>query len=140
MALELPAEYGDVLEDLKHRVRAARLQAQRSVNTELIRLYWVLGRTIAEQQEKAGWGSQVVTRLGDDLRREFPEMTGLSRRNLVYMRTFAAAWPDETGTSQCCWTSSLAVTSGTGTPRKRPKMGGLEACWNCRSPVVFVID
>lgn len=28
------------------------------------------------------------------MRREFPEQTGLSRTNLLYMRSFAAAWPD----------------------------------------------
>ena len=30
-----------------------------------------------------------------DLRREFPEMTGLSRSNLMYMRSFADARPEE---------------------------------------------
>lgn len=33
-------------------------------------------------------------RLADDLRAEFPKMKGLSRRNLFYMRGFAAAWPE----------------------------------------------
>jgi predicted nuclease of restriction endonuclease-like (RecB) superfamily len=35
----------------------------------------------------------VVGRLADDLRAEFPQMTGLSRSNLFYMRGFAASWP-----------------------------------------------
>ncbi len=30
--------------------------------------------------------------MAEDLRREFPEMTGLSRSNLQYMRAFATAW------------------------------------------------
>lgn len=33
-------------------------------------------------------------RLADALGAEFPEMKGLSRRNLFYIRGFAAAWPD----------------------------------------------
>jgi predicted nuclease of restriction endonuclease-like (RecB) superfamily len=37
----------------------------------------------------------VIERLGDDLRREFPDMKGLSRANLFYMRAFAEAYPDE---------------------------------------------
>jgi predicted nuclease of restriction endonuclease-like (RecB) superfamily len=36
----------------------------------------------------------VIDRLAADLRRDFPEMTGLSPRNLKYMRAFAEAWPD----------------------------------------------
>ena len=37
----------------------------------------------------------MIDRLGEDLRRAFPEMTGLSGRNLKYMRAFAEAWPDQ---------------------------------------------
>lgn len=39
-------------------------------------------------------GSKVVSRLATDLRAEFPGMKGLSPRNLIYMASFAAAWPD----------------------------------------------
>lgn len=92
--LELPDRYDEVLTDLKRRVHGAHLRAQRAVNTELIALYWHIGSTILEQQRAAGWGGKVVERLAHDLRREFPEMTGLSRRNLMYMRSFAEAWPD----------------------------------------------
>ena len=61
----------------------------------MIGLYWRIGKTILEQQRQAGWDSKVVERLAHDLRREFPEMTGLSRSNLMYMRSFADAWPEE---------------------------------------------
>jgi predicted nuclease of restriction endonuclease-like (RecB) superfamily len=36
----------------------------------------------------------VIERLSTDLRAEFPDMKGLSRRNLLYMRAFAEAWPE----------------------------------------------
>jgi hypothetical protein len=36
----------------------------------------------------------VIDRLSADLREAFPEMQGLSPRNLKYMRAFALAWPD----------------------------------------------
>ncbi|WP_461164611.1 PDDEXK nuclease domain-containing protein [Arthrobacter sp. R4-81] len=92
--LALPAGYTDLLGELKNRVRAARTAALRTVNTQLIELYWSIGRTILERQEVESWGSGVIGRLADDLRAEFPEMKGLSRSNLFYMRGFAAAWPD----------------------------------------------
>ena len=53
-----------------------------------------MGQDILARQESEGWGTRVVSRLADDLRRAFPEMTGLSSRNLNYMRSFAEAWPD----------------------------------------------
>jgi len=37
----------------------------------------------------------VNERLAADLRWAFPQMRGLSRSNLFYMRAFAAAWPRE---------------------------------------------
>lgn len=92
--LALPIGYTDLLGELKNRVLAARTKALRTVNTQLIELYWSIGRIILERQEVESWGSGVMGRLADDLRAEFPEMKGLSRRNLFYMRGFAAAWPD----------------------------------------------
>jgi hypothetical protein len=39
----LPVGYGNLLADLKARVRAAQLRAVASVNRELILLYWDIG-------------------------------------------------------------------------------------------------
>lgn len=88
----LPNGYRETLEVLKGRVRDARLRAQRTVNTELIELYWHIGSEILIQRDRQGWGTKVVQQLAEDLRAEFPDMTGLSRSNLQYMRAFAAAW------------------------------------------------
>jgi predicted nuclease of restriction endonuclease-like (RecB) superfamily len=91
----LPAGYDDLLRDLKQRIRTARVRAALAVNRELVLLYWSIGRDILQQQAELGWGAKVIEQLAGDLRREFPEMTGLSPRNLKYMRAFAEAWPDE---------------------------------------------
>lgn len=91
----LPDSYAATLDDLKKHVHAARLEAQRKVNNELLQLWWRIGRTILDRQAEEGWGSKVLTRLAADLRTEFPSMKGFSRANLFYMRSFAGAWPDE---------------------------------------------
>ena len=70
------------------------MQASLSVNRELILLYWRIGRDILARQKHEGWGAKVIDRVSKDLGRAFPEMTGLSARNLKYMRAFAEAWPD----------------------------------------------
>ena len=98
--LELPAGYPALLQELKERVHAARQHAQRQVNTQLIELYWSIGHAILAQQKREGWGSGVIDRLASDLRLAFPDMTGLSRSNLQYMRGFAAAWSPELAISQ----------------------------------------
>jgi predicted nuclease of restriction endonuclease-like (RecB) superfamily len=95
MRTVIPDDYAATLEELKKQVHAARFKAQRKVNTELLQLWWRIGRTILERQQQEAWGSRVLDRLAEDLRSAFPSMTGFSRANLFYMRRFAQAWPDE---------------------------------------------
>jgi predicted nuclease of restriction endonuclease-like (RecB) superfamily len=87
-----PAGYGELLEDLKARIRTAQVKAALSVNRELIALYWHIGRSIVERQRAEGWGKAVVDRLANDLRREFPGMAGFSPRNIWYARSFYLAY------------------------------------------------
>ncbi len=91
----VPAGYGELLAGVKREVRAARVQAARAVNTELIGLYWRIGRLLVERRATEGWGTAVVERLAADLRAEFPGMRGFSPRNLAYMRSLAEAYPVE---------------------------------------------
>lgn len=86
--------YADLLSDLKARIGAARVRAALAVNRELIELYWHIGREIDTRMIEEGWGVKTVDRLARDLRSIFPDMRGLSLRNLRYMRSFAAAWPE----------------------------------------------
>lgn len=90
----LPPGYADLLEDLKKRIREAQVRAGLTVNRELIRLYWEIGKSILKRQKSARWGDKVLDKLARDLRREFPDMKGFSRTNLKYMRMFAQAYPE----------------------------------------------
>jgi predicted nuclease of restriction endonuclease-like (RecB) superfamily len=93
----LPADYPEFLAEVKARIAAARTRAVLAVNSELIKLYCEIGRDILDREQREGWGTKVIDRLAVDLRRDFPAMTGLSRSNLHYMRSFADAWPCEQG-------------------------------------------
>ena len=62
--------------------------AARSVNHELISLYWDIGKAIAEKRADAGWGDAVVEKLSRDLIREFPGVRGFSSQNLWRMQQF----------------------------------------------------
>ena len=88
-------DYASWLSSLKRRIHEAQIRAAIVVNTELVRLYWQIGHEILERQNEQGWGAKVVERLAKDLKAEFPEMTGLSRANIMYMRAFAAAWSED---------------------------------------------
>ncbi len=93
--LEKPFDYTTLLSDLKTQIQAARTKAALAVNRELVLLYWSIGKRILEQQALQGWGAKVIQQLSNDLRLEFPDMQGLSKRNLQYMRAFAEAYSGE---------------------------------------------
>jgi predicted nuclease of restriction endonuclease-like (RecB) superfamily len=88
----MPPGYLRFLEDLKGRIRTARVKASLSANRELIELYWHIGKGIVERQRAAGWGISVVERLSSDLRSEFPGNAGFSAVNIWRMRAFYLAY------------------------------------------------
>jgi predicted nuclease of restriction endonuclease-like (RecB) superfamily len=111
--VELPPGYAKVLGDLTKRIKETRLATVIAANTEMVRLYWQVGRVILARQEQEGWGAKVIDRLSYDLRRAFPDMAGLSARNLKYMRAFASTWTDrevvQAPLAQLTWYHHLAL-------------------------------
>lgn len=118
-----PSGYGEWLADLKLRISTAQQRAALAVNTELLRLYWRIGRDILDRQAEQGWGTKVIERLSHDLRAAFPEMKGFSPRNLKYMRAFAQAWPDEEFVQQVAaqipWGHSMVLLDRIKAPEER---------------------
>ncbi len=90
----LPADYGHLLQSVKKQIQKSRIRAYRTVNKELIQLYWNIGKEIAVRQEQDGWGKSVVEKLSRDLRGEFKGASGYSARNLWDMRRFYDEYKD----------------------------------------------
>jgi hypothetical protein len=89
----MPSGYAELLEDLKGRIRQARISAGLAVNQELLLLYYGIGLELDRRDRLEAWGSGIINRLSQDLRQVFPEMEGLSPRNLRRMRAFYRAYP-----------------------------------------------
>lgn len=90
--LSTPDGYPALLAEIKARIAAARSNAARAANRELIGLYYELGHAVAVRVETAGWGRSVVERLAADLKKAFPDGRGYSARNLWRMVAFYRAW------------------------------------------------
>jgi predicted nuclease of restriction endonuclease-like (RecB) superfamily len=105
--------YAQLLDNIKARVRATRLRAAVAVNSELVLLYWYIGREILKRQGEQGWGTKVVDRLSRDLMREFPDVRGFSPRNLNYMLAFAQTWSKksilQSVIAKLPWTHNVAL-------------------------------
>jgi len=100
MKIESSSTYINFLSDIKQRVISARISAARSVNRELIALYWDIGRMIVEKQIKEGWGKSIVENLSRDLKQAFPGGKGFSSRNLWDMKRFYEQYAGHTNLRQ----------------------------------------
>lgn len=88
------SDFTALLTDVKSRIQAAQTRAVRSVNAELVRLYWDIGQIIDERQNREGWGTSVIPRLAKELKNELPELKGFSERNIGRMIAFHREYPD----------------------------------------------
>lgn len=92
-AASLPESYAATLQEIKSHLRSARIRAVLVANPIVIEAYWRTGKIILARQQEAAWGAKVIDRLAADLKEEFPDMGGLSARNLLAMKVFAREFP-----------------------------------------------
>jgi predicted nuclease of restriction endonuclease-like (RecB) superfamily len=106
-------EYIKFLNDLKSKIKQAQYQAYRIVNKELINLYWDIGKSIVEKQEKLGWGQKIIQQLAEDLQKEFHHNSGFSYANLDRMRKFYLTYKDNPKLAQLVreipWGQNIAI-------------------------------
>jgi predicted nuclease of restriction endonuclease-like (RecB) superfamily len=86
--------YNKLLIDIKHRIRQAQTKAILSANSEMISMYWDIGKMLVEKQKVAGWGAAVIPKLSKDIHNELPEIKGFSERNIGRMIAFYREYPD----------------------------------------------
>ena len=72
-----------IFEEIKGLVNTSRSRVYSAVNTEMLNLYWNIGKIIMEIQqgnERASYGDAVLEKLSEKLTNEFGK--GFSSRNL----------------------------------------------------------
>lgn len=85
-------DYDSTLTELKRQIKESQVRAITAANKELIRLYWKIGKTIVEKQERSGWGTKIIEKLAKDIQNAFPGIEGFSRTNIFRMRAFYIAY------------------------------------------------
>ena len=91
------ANFTGLLSEVKGRIQSAQTRAMLAANSELVRLYWDIGRVTNERQKGEGWGAAVIPRLTRALHNELPEVKGLSERNIKRMLAFYREYREPTG-------------------------------------------
>ena len=87
-------EINNIFDNIKDLVINSRNKVYQTVNTEMLNLYWNIGKAIMEIQqgdERASYGDAVLEKLSQKLTNEFGK--GFSSRNLRTMRKFYLMYP-----------------------------------------------
>ena len=96
MSKQLPnIEYSNWIKNLKIKIREAQNKVAFSINSQLLELYWELGRELAIRQKNTDWGSNYIETTAEELRSSFPQIKGFSRRNLYAMRQWFLFYSQE---------------------------------------------
>jgi len=104
-------------------IKQSRANAIKSVNAELIHLYWNIGEYISRKIQQAEWGDGVVAELADFIRRKEPDLKGFSDKNLWRMKQFYEAYKDSPKLStllrEISWSNNLAIFSRSRSEQER---------------------
>jgi predicted nuclease of restriction endonuclease-like (RecB) superfamily len=86
--------YQSLFSDIKQKIQRSQVKAAVAVNSEMILLYWEIGKSIAEKQSQEGWSAGVIPQLSKDLQKDLPGTKGFSERNLGRMLAFYREYPE----------------------------------------------
>ena len=101
--------YRDWIREISQRFRQSQLKAAVSVNAEMLRFYWSLGRDMEAQKANYAWGSHFYQQISEDLQDELPGVKSFSPRNLRYMHQFYKLFPEETVADGAAWTAPYEI-------------------------------
>lgn len=104
-------EINNIFDNIKELVINSRNKVYQTVNTEMLNLYWNIGKAIMEIQQgdkRASYGDTLLEKLSQKLTDEFGK--GFSKRNLERMRKFYIYFPIATTvSSQLSWSHYLEL-------------------------------
>ena len=109
--------------EIQELIRKAKTNAFKAVNTELIGLYWEIGKYISAKISKAEWGKGVVNNLSDYLKESEPELKGFSSQNLWRMKQFYEAYCQNEKLStllrEIPWSHNMSILSSSNSEAER---------------------
>jgi predicted nuclease of restriction endonuclease-like (RecB) superfamily len=116
-------EQQDGFAEVVQLIEAARTQTLSAVNTALIDLYCLVGKTISLRIASDGWGKGTVGALAAYIQSRQAGLRGFSPQNLWRMRQFFEAWSDQPELStllrQLPWSAHLHILAKTKRPEER---------------------
>ncbi len=98
-------------------IEKSKQRAFQKVNTEIIDLYWQIGKYVHEQVNEANWGKSVVNELAAYIKTVQPNTKGFSSQNLWRMKQFYETYKGSKRLStllrEIPWSHNMAIVSAT---------------------------
>ena len=79
-------KYNEILREIIAEVKMTRVVIANRLSASVTQLYWNIGKRLASEKLKKGYGGKVVEQLSVDLKSEFPDTEGFSPRSLWDMK------------------------------------------------------
>ena len=87
--------YREAAQEIKGAILQSRYLSAKNANTELLNLYYCVGRFISANTRLGKWGTGAVEAISAQLQGEIPGLSGFSPSNMKNMRTFYEQWASE---------------------------------------------
>ena len=102
----------DFIKQLKQQIVSSRYIVAKIANTESLRLYFAIGKSVDEQFKSEKWGAKVLTAISERLQQELPGLRGFSAINIKIMRVFYQEWSQYDAISSLITTKLKSLENG----------------------------
>ena len=85
-------QYKQAVSVIKDAILYSQYRAAKLVTGEQLSLYFGIGGYVSAHSRQEAWGTSVIDRISEQLRRELPGLRGFSSQNIRNMRTFYEYW------------------------------------------------
>ena len=97
------------------RIRRAQTKVFQNINTELVELYWDVGKYVAKKVNEGKWGDAIVKQLADFILQKYPNLKGFTKRGLYRMKQFYETYNGieivSSLLTQISWTNHITILS-----------------------------
>lgn len=87
----LDKSFKEICDGIKKDVKDTQLEIMINANTNLVNLYYRIGKAL---EENSKWGNKFIDNVAFELKNTFPTLKGFSVRNLKYMKAFYNEYKD----------------------------------------------
>ena len=102
----------DIVNDIKKDIRKTQIKTFQQVNSNLINLYFRIGKRL---EENSKYGNSFIKNVAESIKLEYPGLKGFSERNLKYMKKFYLEYKDDEKVQRCVaqlpWRHNIVLMS-----------------------------